>query len=111
MDAMPALRMNSGVGSSGSPTQKGTMSLRPSPSFTSSRILEAVSERTAARAMSGDSGFIWENGFYETLAGGDHRAVHGRRPCARPVHFLLAPGREGAEAPRRDDPRGSGGPG
>src|SRR5258705_1015911 len=47
---MPALRMKSGVGWSGSPTQKVGRSERPCPAFTSSRILEAVSTRTAARA-------------------------------------------------------------
>src|ERR1041384_1399858 len=55
---MPARRMNCGVGSSGSPTQKARMSLRPMPSLYSSRILDAVSARTAARAAMGVSGFI-----------------------------------------------------
>src|SRR5258708_5533061 len=45
--------MNCGVGSSGSPTQNGSTSVLPSPSFTSSRIFEAVRARTAARAASG----------------------------------------------------------
>jgi hypothetical protein len=47
---MPARRMKSGVGSSGSPTQNGSTSLRPMPALNNSRILEAVSARTAARA-------------------------------------------------------------
>src|SRR5512138_1871095 len=50
--------MNSGVASSGSPTQKASTSLRPMPSLYSSRILDAVSARTAARAESGVSGFM-----------------------------------------------------
>src|SRR5437762_10895930 len=44
--------MNCGVGWSGSPTQNGSTSGLPSPSFTSSRIFDAVSARTAARAAS-----------------------------------------------------------
>src|SRR3990170_8700370 len=70
---MPALRMKSGVGSSGSPTQNGTMSLRPMPALNSSRILEAVRLRTAARAAmgSGLSGLIaWR---YCRLPGSDGR--------------------------------------
>src|SRR3954468_23243609 len=47
--------MNCGVGSSGSPTQKGSTSGLPRPSLTSSRILEAVRARTAARAKSGET--------------------------------------------------------
>src|SRR3989449_9423977 len=54
---MPAWRMKSGVGSSGSPTQNGSTSGLPRPSFTSSRILEAVSALTAARAINGGSNF------------------------------------------------------
>src|SRR5690349_13092297 len=49
---MPALRMNSGVGSSGSPTQNASTSATPSAELTTSRILEAASERTAGRASS-----------------------------------------------------------
>src|SRR3954468_16853299 len=55
---MPAWRTNCGVGSSGSPTQKARTLLRPMPSLYSSRILDAVSARTAARAESGVSGFM-----------------------------------------------------
>src|SRR3954471_11569397 len=55
---MPAWRMNCGVGSSGSPTQKGSTSSRPMPSFTTSRIFEAVSSRTAERAERIVSTFI-----------------------------------------------------
>src|SRR4051812_50085184 len=55
---MPAWPMNCGVGSSGSPTQNASTSLRPRPSLYSSRILDAVSARTAARAESGVSGFM-----------------------------------------------------
>src|SRR5437879_9082950 len=54
---MPAWRMKPGVGASGSPTQNGSTSGLPRPSFTSSRIFEAVSARTAARAVNGVSNF------------------------------------------------------
>src|SRR5438046_5800223 len=54
---MPAWRMKPGVGASGSPTQNGSTSALPRPSFTSSRILEAVSALTAARAINGVSNF------------------------------------------------------
>src|SRR5438034_1780075 len=54
---MPAWRMKPGVGASGSPTQNGSTSGLPRPSFTSSRILEAVSALTAARAINGVSNF------------------------------------------------------
>src|SRR5258706_16477344 len=53
---MPALRMKSGVGWSGSPTQNVSRSSRPCPAFTSSRIFEAVRTRTAARAVNGAAG-------------------------------------------------------
>jgi hypothetical protein len=46
--------MNSGVGSSGSPTQNGRMSERPSPALNNSRIFEAERERMAGRAASMD---------------------------------------------------------
>src|SRR3954469_15721218 len=50
--------MNSGVGWSGSPTQNARTSGLPSPSLTSSRILEALSARTAGRAESGEAAGI-----------------------------------------------------
>src|SRR3954462_15600496 len=50
--------MNSGVGSSGSPTQNARMSLRPRPSLYNSRILEEASAWTAAHAPSGVSNFM-----------------------------------------------------
>src|SRR3954471_23097897 len=55
---MPASRMNCGVGSAGSPTQNASTSARPMPSLYSSRILDAVRPRTAARAERGVSGFM-----------------------------------------------------
>src|SRR6267143_2670771 len=57
IESMPAWRMKPGVGSSGSPTQNGSTSGLARPSFTSSRILEAVSALTAARAINVVSNF------------------------------------------------------
>src|SRR5438309_7098817 len=83
MEAIPASRMKSGVGSSGSPTQNGNTSGLPRPSFTSSRILEAVSALTAARALNGVSNFTGyfrlpgdESSAYR-LGPGLRFAVHG----------------------------------
>src|SRR2546428_6784029 len=97
---MPAWRMKSGVGSSGSPTQNGSTSGLPRPSFTSSRILEAVSALTAARAINGVSNFTG----YFRLPGGESSsyrlgprfcfALHGPvfRAGPRPAPRVHAPG-------------------
>src|SRR5688572_32125042 len=59
------MRMNSGVGSSGSPTQNASTSGLPMPSLTSSRIFEATSVRTDARACSAGGGVV---GAFKTVA-------------------------------------------
>src|SRR6266850_2642451 len=78
MESMPAWRMKPGVGSSGSPTQNGSTSGLPRPSFTSSRILEAVSARTAARAVNGLSNFT---GYFKLQA--DASSAHRLGPRLR----------------------------
>src|SRR5882672_6443672 len=90
MEAIPALRMKSGVGSSGSPTQNGSTSGLPRPSFTSSRILEAVSARTAARAVNGVSNFT---GYFKPQA--DASSAHRLGPRFR----LSLHGRPGQRNP------------
>src|SRR5437879_4878653 len=91
MEAVPALRMKSGVGSSGSPTQKGSTSGLPKPSFTSSRILEADRARTAARAVNGVSNFT---GYFKLQADASSAHRLGSRLC-----FALH-GRPGAKGIR-----------
>ena len=77
IEALPAFRMKSGVGSSGSPTQNGSTSVLPKPSLYSSRIFDAVSARTAARA---ESGVSIHRAF---MTRPDSRPVAGGRPSPR----------------------------
>ncbi len=49
--------MNAGVTSSGSPNQKASTSGSPSPAFATSRICDALSARTAGRAVAGAAKF------------------------------------------------------
>src|SRR5437879_8730104 len=100
---MPAWRMKPGVGASGSPTQNGSTSGLPRPSFTSSRIFEAVSARTAARAVNGVSNFT---GYFKLPA--DASSAHRLDPRLRlAVHGPLF--RAGPRPAPRFHDRGSGG--
>src|SRR5947207_10971958 len=100
---MPAWRMKPGVGASGSPTQNGSTSGLPRPSFTSSRIFEAVSARTAARAVKGVSNFTR----YSKLPA-DASSAHRLGPRLRfAVHGSLF--RAGSRAASGVHDRGSGG--
>src|SRR5437762_2024673 len=100
---MPAWRMKPGVGASGSPTQNGSTSALPRPSFTSSRILEAVSALTAARAINGVSNFT---GYFRLP--GDESSAYCLGPRLRfAVHGPLF--RAGSRPAPRVHDRGSGG--
>src|SRR2546426_4037929 len=81
---MPAWRMKPGVDASGSPTQNGSTSGLPRPSFTSSRILEAVSARTAARAVNGVSNFT---GYFKLRS--EEHTSELQSPCNLVCRLLL----------------------